>query len=168
MEARQVDASPSECPAVAGHDAPADDATGVDARAVAPLEAAIRDADPMDLVRAVEASGRFRRDTRLGGIFHRGKISFREVSATESLHVSIDGSRLSVHVDDVCPLNLASRRRSQYAYARVVAHLISGMFADAQRRIRGRHGSHRCHLECEMAWVPDEPLDTDSKSDGPV
>ncbi|CAN5261081.1 hypothetical protein BH18ACT4_BH18ACT4_00460 [soil metagenome] len=115
--------------------------------------------DPLALFRALEASERFRRDTPLGGIFHRGKISFREVSPTDSLHVIIEGNRVSCHVDDVSPLNCQPEGSSQYALARVLTHNLYVLVADVRRRLRGEHGRHRCNLECEAVWV--DEIETD-------
>ena len=56
-------------------------------------------ADPDALVRDLEASGRFRRDTRLGSVYHRGQISLREVSPSYSLHITARGNEISAHVD---------------------------------------------------------------------
>ena len=61
---------------------------------------------PLDLVRALEANDRFRRDTGLGGIFHPGKISYREISPTNSLHIVIDRDLVSAHVARISPLIL--------------------------------------------------------------
>lgn len=114
---------------------------------------------PLDLLGALEASDRFRRDSPLGSLFHPGKVSFRELAATESLHLVVDGNRLSAHVDDVSPLKLTGRRPSGYAYGRVLAHNVGGMVADLTRRLSGRHGTQRCHLECDVVWV-DDPVET--------
>lgn len=108
------------------------------------------------LFHQLEASGRFRRDTPLGGIFHRGKLSFREVSPSDSLHVVVDGNRLSVHVDQVCPLDCESEGTTRYSLARVLAHNLSDVATSLGRRLRGRHGRHHCQLECEVVWVEDE------------
>jgi hypothetical protein len=51
--------------------------------------------DPDALVRDLEASGRFRRDTRLGSLYHRGEISLREVSPTDSLHITMGREKRS-------------------------------------------------------------------------
>ena len=60
--------------------------------------------DPQALARALDNDHRCRRDTGVGRLYHPGKISFREVSSTDSLHVIIDGSRVSAHVYRVSPL----------------------------------------------------------------
>ena len=111
--------------------------------------------DPLGLARALEASGRFRRDTPLGAILHRGKLSFREVSSTDSLHVVIDGHRLSVHVDRVCPLSPRGGA-GQYSWLRVLTHNLADVARVVGRRLRGRPAGHRCDLECELVWVDDE------------
>lgn len=108
------------------------------------------------LFHALEKSGRFRRDTPLGGILHRGKLSLREVSRSDSLHVIIDGNRISAHVDRVCPLDCETHERTRYSLVRVVAHNLADVVSAGLRRLRGLNGSHHCQLECEMVWVDDE------------
>jgi len=122
--------------------------------------------DPQVLVKALEASERFRRDTSLGGMFHRGKISFREVARNDSLHVVIDGNRVSAHVDEISPLR-CKPGGGGYSFQAVLAHNISGILADIGRRLRGRHGHQRCSLECEVVWVDDEPT-TGTDDPGPA
>ncbi|HET9441672.1 MAG TPA: hypothetical protein VFO65_00020 [Acidimicrobiales bacterium] len=115
--------------------------------------------DPAALVRSLEANSRFRRDTTLGGILHRGKISFREISPVDSLHVTIKGNRVSAHVDRICPLSFRERTWArQYSLARVVAHNVVGLVGDVGRRLRRIGGAHRCQLECEVVWVDDEAV----------
>ncbi len=90
------------------------------------------------LVAALESTGRFRRDTGLGAIFHRGRISLRELSSTDSLHVVVDGDAVSAHVDRV---SLLKRRRdgsARYTLARVVAHNVAGAHADLVRLLLRR------------------------------
>lgn len=113
--------------------------------------------DPLRLVRALEASDRFHRDSTLGGIFHRGKISFREVSSTDSLHVTIDGNRVSAHVDRVSPVRSRSDGTSGYSPGRVFLHNFLGIGEDVTRWMRGRWGEHRCQLDCEAVWVDEQP-----------
>jgi hypothetical protein len=94
--------------------------------------------DPQALVRALDSSARFRRDTGYGAIYHRGKVSYRELSPTNSIHVVIDGNRLSAHVDRISPLKRRADGSSRYSMARVVAHNVSGIREDVTRRISGR------------------------------
>jgi hypothetical protein len=110
------------------------------------------------LIRTLETSARFRRDGPIGGIFHPGRISFRELSPRDSLHIIIDGNRVSAHVDDVCPVRCRTEDASGYTAALVIAHNLSGMLADLGRRIRGLHGTQRCNLGCEMVWVEDDEI----------
>src|SRR5215213_4032261 len=77
---------------------------------------------PFELLKALEADPSFRRDSTLGGIFHLGKISYRETSATDSLHIVIDGDKVSAHVDEVSPLRIQADGSSRYAWGRVLAH----------------------------------------------
>ena len=109
-----------------------------------------------DLLKALETDRRFRRDSVLGGIFHPGKISYREVSANDSLHILIDGNKVSAHVDDVSPLRVRADGSSRYAWGRVVAHNLLVLIEDAARRLRGVHGAQRCNLNCEVEWFDDE------------
>jgi hypothetical protein len=109
-----------------------------------------------DLLKALEASGRFRRDSVLGGAFHPGKISYREISPTDSLHILIDGSKVSAHVDDVSPLRVRPDGSSRYAWGRVIAHNVLVVISDAGRRLRGLHGVQRCNLNCEVEWYDED------------
>jgi NRPS condensation-like uncharacterized protein len=74
------------------------------------------------LFRALASSHRFRQDTALGAMFHRRSVSFRELSATNSLHVVFHRGHVSAHVDRVSPLNLNPDRPAHYSLARVLAH----------------------------------------------
>jgi hypothetical protein len=109
-----------------------------------------------DLITALEANPRFRRDSVLGGIFHPGKISYRDVSPTNSVHVIIDGDRVSAHVDEISPLVVRADGTSKYAWSRVVAHNLLVMIADLARRARGQHRPDRCNLHCQAEWVDDD------------
>ncbi|HEX2700732.1 MAG TPA: hypothetical protein VHM89_11090 [Acidimicrobiales bacterium] len=108
--------------------------------------------DPVALLRRLERSGRFHRDRHLGRVYHPGALSLRENVANNSLHLSIDGNRVSAHVDRVSPLGQRPERGPRYALGRVALHNLSGMAADVARVLRGRQGDHRCELDCE--WVP--------------
>ena len=118
------------------------------------------------LISALDASDRFRRDTGLGNMFHRGKISFREVSPDDSLHIIIDGNRVSAHVDEISPLQRRPDGSVRYSALRVLAHNLSGACADVARRLRGAHGEQRCNLECEAVWVDDGPESTMAPNEG--
>lgn len=109
-----------------------------------------------DLVKALEADPRFHRDTVLGGIFHPGKTSYREISPLASLHVLIDGDRVSAHVDEVSPLLVRPDGSSRYAWGPVLAHNVLVMMGDLARRLRGRHGEQRCNLRCQVEWVDED------------
>lgn len=109
-----------------------------------------------DLVTALEADHRFRQDSFFGGIFHLGAISFRDVSATNSLHVVIRGERVSAHVDEVSPLVVRPDGSRRYAWGRVVAHNLLVLLGDVSRRFGGQRGRQRCNLHCVAEWVDDE------------
>jgi len=91
-------------------------------------------------------------------MFHPGRISFREISPEDSLHIIIDGNRVSAHVDEVSPLKEELGGAVGYSWTRVVAHNLSGCFADLGRRLHGRHGDQRCSLGCEIVWVDDDQI----------
>src|ERR1700722_4821211 len=105
---------------------------------------------------ALERSERFRRDSLLGGIFHWGKISFRELAAIDAVHITIHGNHISAHGDDVSPVKRGADGRTRYSWPRIVAHNLVGLATDVVRRIHGQRGEQRCNLECEIVWV-DEP-----------
>jgi NRPS condensation-like uncharacterized protein len=108
--------------------------------------------DPVGLLRHLEASGRFHRDTGLGRIFHPGSVSFRESVATNSLHVLIHSDRISAHVDRVSPLGLRPPRLSRYSLRRATVHNVAAGAQDLLRLLRGRQGDHRSELGCEWLW----------------
>ncbi len=114
--------------------------------------------DPEALVEALENSGRFRRDTNLGSIFHRRKASFREICPRHSLHIVVDGNEVSAHVDEVSPLNCDEESESHYSVGRIVAHNLSGIRSDVARRVRGRHGQHFCTLQNLTVHLNDEAI----------
>jgi HAD superfamily hydrolase (TIGR01490 family) len=101
--------------------------------------------DPAALVAELEESGRFRRDTRLGSMFHRGQVSLREVSPTHSLHITVGrGNQVSAHVDRYSPLATNQPEQlARYALHRVAAHNLAGMAAELTRLIPGRRGRRR-------------------------
>ncbi len=109
-----------------------------------------------DLIRALAADGRFRRDSRLGGILHPGKISFREISSTDSLHILIKDDRVSAHVDEISPLLVAADGSCRYSWARIVAHNLVLAATEVARRIRGQVRHQRCDLRCGAEWIDDD------------
>lgn len=111
-----------------------------------------------DLVRTLEADERFRRDTFLGGILHPGRICFREISPTDSLHVVIRGQKVSAHVDEVSPLVIRPDGSTRYAWGRVIAHNLLVLAGDMRRRMQGQKGAQRCDLHCDIEWVDDDEV----------
>jgi hypothetical protein len=112
---------------------------------------------PESLFSRLDESGRFHRDTPLGRIFHPRSMSFREISEGDSLHVSVlPGNRVSVHVDRISPLVLDPGGKCRYSLVRVLAHNLAALGDVLRARIGRRHGDARCHLDCELVWVPDE------------
>ena len=119
-----------------------------------------------DLLKALETDPRFRRDSVLGGIFHPGKLSYREISPTDSLHILIDGEKVSAHVDEISPLRLRADGSSRYTWGRVLAHNLLVVIDDASRRLRGLDGAQRCNLHCRAEWFDDDTDTGDSDGDG--
>lgn len=134
-------------------------ATVVDSRGTTVVGCGAEDLSPAQrpvLIGSLEASDRFHRDTGLGKVFHPGKVSFREVSAVDSLHILIDGNRVSAHVDEISPLRQRPDGSISYSLSRVLAHNLSGAWAHVVRVLRGSNGEQRCNLECEVVWVDDD------------
>ncbi|MBW3614089.1 MAG: hypothetical protein KY439_02115 [Actinobacteria bacterium] len=119
-------------------------------------EAGLAAADARTLLRVLEKSDRFRRDTGFGAIYHPGKLSFREVRPTDSMHIIIDGDTISAHIDDISPFKCRPDGTARYSLSRIVAHNLAGMSADLLRLVRGGSGRQRCKLECERVWVDEE------------
>jgi NRPS condensation-like uncharacterized protein len=121
--------------------------------------------DPVALLRHLDVSGRFHRDSWLGRVYHRGEVSLRENVEADSLHIAIRGNRLKAHVDRESPLTTGRDGSSRYSLRRAVAHNGAGMAQDLLWLLRGRQGDHSCKLDSE--WVPEaasppadvEPLD---------
>lgn len=109
------------------------------------------------LFSALDASGRFFRDSAIGRVFHPGSLSFREISANDSLHVAVlPGNRVSVHVDRVSPLLVRTDGRCRYSLLRAVLHNL-GVLAETAVGLASRRAPRaRCQLDCEIVWVPDE------------
>jgi hypothetical protein len=106
-------------------------------------------------------SGRFCRDTPLGGILHGRSVSLREISDGDSLHVCVDGAgRLSVHVDRFSPVaGACPDGRCRYSLRAVLAHVVAHVGAQLRRLATGGRGRHRCRLECELVEVGDAAND---------
>jgi hypothetical protein len=104
------------------------------------------------------ASGRFCRDTPVGGILHPGSVSLREISDGDSLHVCVDGDdRVTVHVDHFSPVAGAKADGTcRYSVGAVVAHLVAHVRDQVQRAASGARGRHRCRLECELVDVSED------------
>jgi hypothetical protein len=119
-----------------------------------------RDLTP--LVTHLDGSGRFFRDRAIGRVFHPNTRSYREVSATDSVHLVVDaGHRVSVHVDRVSPLLVRSGRDCRYSLMRAIAHNVCVAVESLARLVRRQHGHQTCHLDCEIVWVPDDDVHID-------
>lgn len=104
--------------------------------------------DPLGLARHLDANDRFHRDSVIGRILHPGTISFRERVDENSVHILIEGTKVSAHVDRYAPLTL-SKGSPRYSLWRAVVHNLAHLGEDAVRLVTGRRGEHRCVLDCE-------------------
>ena len=107
------------------------------------------------LVDALAADPAFRRDTGLAALLRPGRVSYRQVVATDSLHVLIKGNHVTAHVDGISPFLCRPDGRARLSLGRILAHNLSCLKAELLRRAQGRDGEQRCHLECETIWVDD-------------
>jgi len=110
--------------------------------------------DPVALLRDLETSGQFHRDTGFGRLFHPGSISFRENRPNDSLHIVVHNDRIAAHVDRVSPLGTRAGGSIRYSLRRAAVHNLVGMAQDAVQLLRGRQGDHRSELDCEWLWEP--------------
>lgn len=108
------------------------------------------------LRRALERNQRFRCDTPIGRMLHVGTSSYREMAPRNAVHITVNGNRISAHVDDVSPLRNDVQGQTHYSWARVFLHTFYVLERDLGRRLRGRNGSQRCNLDCEVVWVDDD------------
>lgn len=109
----------------------------------------------------LDATGEFHRDSRLGRVFHPGTVSYREISANDSLHIAVTpDNRVSVHVDRVSPLSTRSGNRSRYSLLRVLRHNVAHGVDATVRLWSRRPGDHRCELECEIVAVGDDRVES--------
>ena len=106
---------------------------------------------------SLQSAGRFVRDSRLGGMFHGGKVSLREDSSKGSLHVSLgQDNRVSVHIDRYSPLGeLKPGRRRGYSVRRVILHNVGIVVDYVILAFHRRFGEQRCELECERVCADD-------------
>lgn len=120
--------------------------------------------DPIGLVRELEASERFVRDTGLGRVLHpgKGKVSFRQAVREDSLHIIIDGDHVSAHIDRLSPLafdkhgnaHYSLRRAVRYSLTRILAHNLTTMADATWSLVSPHHRDHRRKLFCER--TPDD------------
>ena len=113
-------------------------------------------ADPVGLLRHLETTRRFHRDSGFGRVFHPGAVSLRENRPTDSLHITIDGNHIAAHVDRVSPLGIRAERPSRYSVRRAAAHNLAVAAHDVASLVRGRQGDHRSGLDCEWLWNPSD------------
>jgi hypothetical protein len=121
------------------------------AAGAAPVAADQRIADPAALLRHLDVSGHFHRDSWIGRMYHPGMVSLREDVPTDSLHVSVDGNRVMAHVDELSPLAADAAGETRYSVRRATAHNLAGIARDLMLLLRGRQGDHRSELNCD--WV---------------
>ncbi|MGI8757745.1 MAG: hypothetical protein ACR2K0_00385 [Acidimicrobiales bacterium] len=116
--------------------------------------------DRSALERRLADSDCFCRDTGLGRMYHRNETSFREISPTDSLHVTLGtGNEVATHVDRHSPL---ARRQPggdcRYSPLRVAAHNVSGMAGDLVRMALGRKDPSVDRVQRHGDLVDDEAV----------
>lgn len=110
--------------------------------------------DPLGLVEHLRATGRFARDTKLGRLLHPGRVSLRELTAEDSLHLVLSSTRLSAHRDRFSPLRTGHDGWiARYSLTRALAHLLGIVLDGARRLVTGRMGAHRVELDCALTEV---------------
>lgn len=123
--------------------------------------------DPAGLIRRLDDSDCFCRDTRVGRMYHPKEVSYREIRPRDSLHVTLrDGRTVATHVDRHSPL---ARRQPggdcRYSPLRIAAHNITGAARDLLRLATREERDH----EHERALVDDQnvsdALDAKERSD---
>lgn len=126
------------------------------------------DREPMTLgdngmLREVDASGRFIKDSNLGRILHpgRGKVSYRQAVRENSLHLVVHGTRVSAHIDRKSPLafdehgtpHCSLRRTARYSLKRVLTHSLTSL-ADLALCLIPRHWiGHQRTFYCERTDI---------------
>lgn len=140
-----------------------------DDQCAAPADESVVTGDPVGLLRDLEASGRFVRDTGLGRIFHpgKGKISYRQAVRENSLHILIDGNRVSAHIDSISPLvfeedgtaHYSLVRAFRYSFSRVVVHNLASFVDTLWRVASGNWNQHRCEFHCERIDLDETPVE---------
>lgn len=96
------------------------------------------------------------RDRGIGRIFHPGALSYREMVRENALHVIVEGSRVSAHIDWVSPVAFTRDGTARYSVRRVAAHNLAGMAEDVLRVLGGRRPNNRCDPVGEWVEVDDE------------
>lgn len=137
--------------------------------ATEPVQGVVSPDDQVGLLRDLEASDRFIRDTTVGRIFHpgTGKVSYREAVRERSLHIVVDGNHISAHIDSVSPLVFAADgtvhyslfRDFRYVVPRVIGHNLAGLAEMLCRLVGGRWNAHRCELLCERVEMDDTSVE---------
>ncbi|MEJ7666315.1 MAG: hypothetical protein WKG07_45770 [Hymenobacter sp.] len=94
----------------------------------------------------------------MGGIFTSAGTSYREISPTNSLHIVIDGDKVSAHVDSVSPLPPGRRddplRMGPGGRSPAGGVCRLGPPATAST-------AQRCCLHCQVEWFDDGHSDDD-------
>ena len=110
------------------------------------------------LFRELDGAAPFHRDSALGRIFHPGTVSYREITATDSLHITVSGgNQVSVHVDRLSPLVVRPGRRCRYSLLRAVAHGLAHVYDATVVRCGRRRVDRRCRLDCAVAAAQPSP-----------
>lgn len=107
-------------------------------------------------LRGLDGDGRFYRDKGIGRLLHPGTVSYREAVPENSLHILVDGDRISAHIDRFSPVGRAGDGSGAYPLWRVVVHNACAIAKELLRLLGGKRGDGRCEPSCQWVGVDDD------------
>lgn len=112
--------------------------------------------DKAGVLQGLDGDGRFYRDNGIGRLLHPGTVSYREAVPENSLHVLVDGDRVSAHIDRFSPVGRTADGSGAYPLWRVVVHNACAIGKELVRLLGGKGGDGRCEPSCQWVQVDDE------------
>ena len=119
-----------------------------------------RSAGNRALVDALERSGDFCRDTRVGGVLHPGRLSYRQINRTPGLHITLEPKdRLTAHLDLAAPATgHASDGRCVYRRSRAVKHVLIDVLPLVATRGTHYEPPFQSEIPRRESWASRAPL----------
>ena len=111
--------------------------------------------DKAGVFHGLDGDGRFYRDNGIGRLLHPGMISYREAVPENSLHVLVDGDRVTAHIDRFSPVGRTVDGSGAYPLWRVVVHNACAICKEVVRLAGGKMGDGRCEPSCQWVQVDD-------------